>query len=65
MSLPNTSGANTADEAVRLARASAPHPLRIEVEVERLSPAAMLLRAVGKLLDRPSNSNAESIAQAD
>lgn len=37
----------------------------IEVEVERLSPAAMLLRAVGKLLDRPSAVASESLADTD
>ncbi len=35
----------------------------IEVEVDRLSPAALLMRAVGKLLDRPAQDRTDSIAK--
>ena len=37
----------------------------LEVEVDRLSPAEMLLRAVGKLLDRPGTDEAATLADAD
>ncbi len=32
----------------------------VEVEVDRLSPASMLMRAVGKLLDQPAQARAET-----
>ncbi len=32
----------------------------VEVEVDRLSPASLLMRAVGKLLDQPAQARAES-----
>lgn len=37
----------------------------IEVEVGRLSPASLLMRAVGKLLDQPTATGTESLAEAD
>ena len=39
-------------------------PGTVEVEVERLSPAALVLRAAGKLLDRPAGAAPERRASA-
>ncbi len=39
-------------------------PGTVEVEVERLSPAALVLRTAGKLLDRPAAASSEPTRQA-
>jgi membrane fusion protein (multidrug efflux system) len=39
-------------------------PGRVEVEVDRVSPASLLMRAVGRLLDQPASERSGSPSQA-